>query len=88
MKKLSLILKKDFGIDLASLDKLIANNKEINDIIISLCSYMPVQSSLAYDGDLIIPNEVINIDIPVGYVVYGQRYLLVWDKLSLCLKTY
>lgn len=79
-EKAKLDSEKEFGIDLASLDKLIANNKEINDIIISLCSYMPVQSSLAYDGDLIIPNEVIDIDIPVGYVVYGQRYLLVWDK--------
>lgn len=79
-EKAKLDSEKEFGIDLASLDKLIANNKEINDIIISLCSYMPVQSSLAYDGDLIIPNEVINIDIPVGYVAYGQRYLPVWDK--------
>lgn len=77
---------EDFGIDLASLDKLIANNKEINDIIISLCSYMPVQSSLAYDGDLIIPNEVINIDIPVGYVAYGQRYLLVWERTQPLIK--
>lgn len=68
------------GIDLASLDKLVVHNEEINDIIAKLCSQMPVQSSLAYDGDLIIPNEVIDIDIPIGYVAYGQRYLLVWDK--------
>lgn len=67
-------------IDLEALDALIANNAKVFDIIKSLCNYMPMQSSLAYDGDLIIPNEVIDIDIPIGYVAYGQRYLLVWDK--------
>ena len=41
---------------------------------------MPMQSSPADEGDLIIPNEVIGIDIPIGYVAFGQRYLLVWDK--------
>ena len=41
---------------------------------------MPMQSSPADEGDLIIPNEVIGIDIPIGYVTFGQRYLLVWDK--------
>ena len=30
------------GIDLASLDKLVVHNEEINDIIAKLCSQMPV----------------------------------------------
>lgn len=67
-------------IDLEALDALIANNAKVSDIIKSLCDYMPMQSSSAYDGELIIPNEVIGIDIPIGYVTFGQRYLLVWDK--------
>ena len=41
---------------------------------------MPMQSSPADEGDLIIPDEVFGIDIPIGYVTFGQRYLLVWDK--------
>lgn len=72
--------KKEIGIDLASLDKLIVEDKEITDIVRKLCSFMPMQSSSADEGDLIIPNEVIRIDIPIGYVTFGQRYLLVWDK--------
>lgn len=72
--------KKEIGIDLASLDKLIVEDKEITDIVRKLCSFMPMQSSPADEGDLIIPNEVIGIDIPIGYVTFGQRYLLVWDK--------
>lgn len=72
--------KKEIGIDLASLDKLIVEDKEITDIVRKLCSFMPMQSSSADEGDLIIPNEVIGIDIPIGYVTFGQRYLLVWDK--------
>lgn len=67
-------------IDLEALDALIANNAKVSDIIKSLCDYMPMQSSSADEGDLIIPNEVIGIDIPIGYVTFGQRYLLVWDK--------
>lgn len=72
-------------IDLKSLNALIADNeKKINNaisaIIENLCNYMPMQSSPADEGDLIIPNEVIRIDIPIGYVTFGQRYLLVWDK--------
>ncbi len=72
-------------IDLKSLNALIADNeKKINNaisaIIKNLCDYMPMQSSPADEGDLIIPNEVIGIDIPIGYVTFGQRYLLVWDK--------
>ena len=72
-------------IDLKSLNALIADNeKKINNaisaIIENLCNYMPMQSSPADEGDLIIPNEVIGIDIPIGYVTFGQRYLLVWDK--------
>ena len=72
--------KKEIGIDLASLDKLIVEDKEITDIVRKLCSFMPMQSSSADEGDLIIPNEVFGIDIPIGYVAFGQRYLLVWDK--------
>ena len=72
--------KKEIGIDLASLDKLIVEDKEITDIVRKLCSFMPMQSSPADEGDLIIPNEVIRIDIPIGYVTFGQRYLLVWNK--------
>ena len=72
--------KKEIGIDLASLDKLIVEDKEITDIVRKLCSSVPMQSSPADEGDLIIPNEVIGIDIPIGYVTFGQRYLLVWDK--------
>lgn len=72
-------------IDLKSLNALIADNeKKINNaisaIIENLCNYMPMQSSPADEGDLIIPNEVIGINIPIGYVTFGQRYLLVWDK--------
>lgn len=67
-------------IDLKSLNALIANNAKVFDIIKNLCDYMPMQSSPADEGDLIIPNEVIGIDIPIGYVAFGQRYLLVWDK--------
>lgn len=72
-------------IDLKSLNALIADNeKKINNaisaIIENLCNYMPMQSSPADEGDLIIPDEVIGIDIPIGYVTFGQRYLLVWDK--------
>ena len=72
-------------IDLKSLNALIADNeKKINNaisaIIENLCNYMPMQSSPADEGDLIIPNEVIRIDIPIGYVTFGQRYLLVWNK--------
>lgn len=67
-------------IDLEALDALIANNAKVSDIIKSLCDYMPMQSSPADEGDLIIPNEVIRIDIPIGYVTFGQRYLLVWNK--------
>lgn len=67
-------------IDLEALDALIANNAKVSDIIKSLCDYMPMQSSSADEGDLIIPNEVIGIDIPIGYVTFGQRYLLVWNK--------
>lgn len=72
-------------IDLKSLNALIADNeKKINNaisaIIENLCNYMPMQSSPAYDGELIIPDEVFGIDIPIGYVTYGQKYLLVWDK--------
>lgn len=72
--------KKEIGIDLASLDKLIVEDEEITDIVRKLCSSVPMQSSPADEGDLIIPNEVIGIDIPIGYVTYGQRYLLVWGK--------
>ena len=72
--------KKEIGIDLASLDKLIVEDKEITDIVRKLCRSVPMQSSPADEGDLIIPNEVIGIDIPIGYVTFGQRYLLVWDK--------
>ena len=72
--------KKKIGIDLASLDKLIVEDEEITDIVRKLCSSVPMQSSPADEGDLIIPNEVIGIDIPIGYVTFGQRYLLVWDK--------
>ena len=67
-------------IDLEALDALIANNAKVSDIIKNLCDYMPMQSSPADEGDLIIPNEVIRIDIPIGYVTFGQRYLLVWNK--------
>lgn len=67
-------------IDLEALNALIANNAKVSDIIKSLCDYMPMQSSSADEGDLIIPNEVIGIDIPIGYVTFGQRYLLVWNK--------
>lgn len=67
-------------IDLEALNALIANNAKVSDIIKNLCDYMPMQSSPADEGDLIIPNEVIGIDIPIGYVTFGQRYLLVWDK--------
>lgn len=67
-------------IDLEALNALIANNAKVSDIIKSLCDYMPMQSSPADEGDLIIPNEVIGIDIPIGYVTFGQRYLLVWNK--------
>lgn len=67
-------------IDLEALNALIANNAKVSDIIKNLCNYMPMQSSPADEGDLIIPNEVIGIDIPIGYVTFGQRYLLVWDK--------
>lgn len=67
-------------IDLEALNALIANNAKVSDIIKNLCDYMPMQSSPADEGDLIIPNEVIRIDIPIGYVTFGQRYLLVWDK--------
>ena len=72
--------KKEIGIDLASLDKLIVEDEEITDIVRKLCSSVPMQSSSADEGDLIIPNEVFGIDIPIGYVAFGQRYLLVWDK--------
>lgn len=72
--------KKEIGIDLASLDKLIVGDEEITDIVRKLCRSVPMQSSSADEGDLIIPNEVIGIDIPIGYVAFGQRYLLVWDK--------
>lgn len=78
--------KKEIGIDLASLDKLIVEDKEITDIVRKLCSFMPMQSSSADEGDLIIPNEVIGIDIPIGYVAFGQRYLLVWDKTEIPLQ--
>lgn len=67
-------------IDLEALNALIANNVKVSDIIKNLCDYMPMQSSPADEGDLIIPNEVIRIDIPIGYVTFGQRYLLVWNK--------
>lgn len=67
-------------IDLEALNALIANNAKVSDIIKNLCDYMPMQSSPADEGDLIIPNEVIGIDIPIGYVTFGQRYLLVWNK--------
>lgn len=72
-------------IDLKSLNALIADNEKkisnaISAIIENLCNYMPMQSSPADEGDLIIPNEVIRIDIPIGYVTFGQRYLLVWNK--------
>lgn len=67
-------------IDLEALNALIANNAKVSDIIKNLCDYMPMQSSPADEGDLIIPNEVIRIDIPIGYVTFGQRYLLVWNK--------
>ena len=66
--------KKEIGIDLASLDKLIVEDKEITDIVRKLCSFMPMQSSSADEGDLIIPNEVIGIDIPIGYCC-GQAFL-------------
>lgn len=72
--------KKEIGIDLASLDKLIVEDEEITDIVRKLCSSVPMQSSSADEGDLIIPNEVFGIDIPIGYVTFGQRYLLVWDE--------
>ena len=72
--------KKEIGIDLASLDKLIVGDEEITDIVRKLCRSVPMQSSSADEGDLIIPNEVIGIDIPIGYVTFGQRYLLVWDE--------
>ena len=72
--------KKEIGIDLASLDKLIVGDEEITDIVRKLCRSVPMQSSSADEGDLIIPNEVFGIDIPIGYVAFGQRYLLVWDK--------
>lgn len=78
--------KKEIGIDLASLDKLIVEDEEITDIVRKLCSFMPMQSSSADEGDLIIPNEVIGIDIPIGYVAFGQRYLLVWDKTEIPLQ--
>lgn len=78
--------KKEIGIDLASLDKLIVEDKEITDIVRKLCSFMPMQSSSADEGDLIIPNEVFGIDIPIGYVAFGQRYLLVWDKTEIPLQ--
>ena len=67
-------------IDLEALNALIANNAKVSDIIKNLCDYMPMQSSPADEGDLIIPNEVFGIDIPIGYVTFGQRYLLVWNK--------
>lgn len=78
-------------IDLKSLNALIADNeKKINNaisaIIENLCNYMPMQSSPADEGDLIIPNEVFGIDIPIGYVAFGQRYLLVWDKTEIPLQ--
>lgn len=69
-------------IDLEALNALIANNAKVFDIIKNLCDYMPMQSSPADEGDLIIPNEVIGIDIPIGYVTFGQRYLLVWNKMK------
>lgn len=69
-------------IDLEALNALIANNAKVSDIIKNLCDYMPMQSSPADEGDLIIPNEVIGIDIPIGYVTFGQRYLLVWNKMK------
>ena len=72
--------KKEIGIDLASLDKLIVGDEEITDIVRKLCRSVPMQSSPADEGDLIIPDEVFGIDIPIGYVTFGQRYLLVWDK--------
>ena len=75
-------------IDLEALNALIANNAKVSDIIKNLCDYMPMQSSPADEGDLIIPNEVIGIDIPIGYVTFGQRYLLVWDKTENLFKTY
>ncbi|RHB99487.1 DEAD/DEAH box helicase family protein [Mediterraneibacter gnavus] len=78
--------KKEIGIDLASLDKLIVEDKEITDIVRKLCRSVPMQSSSADEGDLIIPNEVIGIDIPIGYVAFGQRYLLVWDKTEIPLQ--
>ena len=78
--------KKEIGIDLASLDKLIVEDKEITDIVRKLCRSVPMQSSSADEGDLIIPNEVIGIDIPIGYVTFGQRYLLVWDKTEIPLQ--
>ena len=73
-------------IDLEALNALIANNAKVSDIIKNLCDYMPMQSSPADEGDLIIPNEVIGIDIPIGYVAFGQRYLLVWDKTEIPLQ--
>lgn len=78
-------------IDLKSLNALIADNeKKINNaisaIIENLCNYMPMQSSPANEGDLIIPDEVFGIDIPIGYVAFGQRYLLVWDKTQIPLQ--
>lgn len=78
-------------IDLKSLNALIADNeKKINNaisaIIENLCNYMPMQSSPADEGDLIIPDEVFGIDIPIGYVAFGQRYLLVWDKTEIPLQ--
>ena len=73
-------------IDLEALNALIANNAKVSDIIKNLCDYMPMQSSSADEGDLIIPNEVIGIDIPIGYVAFGQRYLLVWDKTEIPLQ--
>lgn len=78
--------KKEIGIDLASLDKLIVEDEEITDIVRKLCSSVPMQSSSADEGDLIIPNEVFGIDIPIGYVAFGQRYLLVWDKTEIPLQ--
>lgn len=78
-------------IDLKSLNALIADNeKKINNaisaIIENLCNYMPMQSSPADEGELIIPDEVFGIDIPIGYVAFGQRYLLVWDKTEIPLQ--
>lgn len=67
-------------IDLASLKNISADEETIAALIENLCSYVSVQSSPDDNGSLIIPNEVIGIDIPIGYVQLGQKYLIVWDK--------